>query len=149
MRAHLAIALAALGACTAGCEKSLKSTRAFALPAGDIAQGQAAFVALKCTQCHTVNGVDLPAPTEPAKQTLALGGAVVQLRTYGDLLTAIIHPGYTRAETVPMAQWRAMSPPPMRPVNDVMTVQQMIDLVAFLQPRYTQLEPLFQAPLGP
>lgn len=149
MRAHLVIALAALGAFTAGCEKGLKSTRTFALPAGDIANGKAAFVALNCTRCHTVHGVDLPKPSEPAKQTLALGGPVAQLRTYGDLLTAIIHPGYAGSDTLPIAQWRAASPPPMRAVNDVMTVQQMIDLVAFLQPRYTQLEPLFLSPLGP
>lgn len=149
MRAHLAIALATLGLLAAGCEKNLKSTRAFALPAGDIANGKTAFVTLKCTRCHTVAGVELPPPPEPTKPTLVLGGAVVQLRTYGDLLTAIIHPGYTRSETLPMTQWRAKTPPPMRPVNDVMTVQQMIDLVAFLQPRYTQLEPLFQSPLGP
>jgi uncharacterized protein YfaS (alpha-2-macroglobulin family) len=32
---------------------------------------------------------------------------------------------------------------PMRSFNHVMTVQQLIDLVAFLQPSYTQLEPLY------
>ncbi len=80
MRAHLVIALAALGAFTAGSEKGLKSTRTFALPAGDIANGKAAFVALNCTRCHTVHGVDLPKPSEPAKQTLALGiNVIIQL----------------------------------------------------------------------
>lgn len=32
---------------------------------------------------------------------------------------------------------------PMRVVNDDMTVTQLIDLVTFLQPKYTQLQPLY------
>jgi hypothetical protein len=31
----------------------------------------------------------------------------------------------------------------MRSFNQVMTVQQLIDLVSFLQPSYSQLEPLY------
>jgi hypothetical protein len=32
----------------------------------------------------------------------------------------------------------------MQGVNDVMTVKQLVDLVAFLQPRYRQLDPIFE-----
>lgn len=131
-----------------GCEKSLKSTRAFNLPPGDAANGQTAFVTLKCVNCHTVDGVQLPKPTAPADQTLALGGAVGRLRTYGDLLTAIVHPAYSLSDKLTIEQWRKMEKSPMRPVNDVMTVQQLIDLVTFLQPRYTKLEPLYETPTG-
>ena len=60
------ISLAALVLLATGCEKSLKSTRAFSLPPGNAANGQAAFVALKCVTCHTVDGVQLPKPTAPA-----------------------------------------------------------------------------------
>lgn len=148
MKATLLIGLAVLGLATAGCEKSIKSTRSFVLPAGDSAKGKVAFVALKCTQCHTVDGVDLPNPTEPKEKTLALGGQVARLRTYGDLLTSIIHPGASLSDKLTMDQWRKMEKSPMRPVNETMTVQQLVDLVAFLQPRYTALTPLYDFPTG-
>lgn len=34
-------------------------------------------------------------------------------------------------------------------VNDVMTVQQMLDLVTFLSPQYEKLEPLHHDPFMP
>jgi hypothetical protein len=37
-----------------------------------------------------------------------------------------------------------MKESPMPGVNDVMTVQEMIDLVTFLQPRYRVLAPLYE-----
>jgi sulfur-oxidizing protein SoxX len=149
MKSALLIVLGALGVVTASCDRGIKSTRSFTFPTGDAARGQAAFVALKCTACHTVVGVTLPKTTAPADQTLALGGQVAHLRTYGDLLTAIVHPNAGLSDKLPMAQWRKMEKTPMRPVNDVMTVQQMIDLVTFLQPRYTPLEPLIESHFSP
>jgi sulfur-oxidizing protein SoxX len=149
MKSRLCLVLAVLGLFATGCEKNLKSTRTFLLPEGDAANGKAAFIALKCINCHTVEGVVLPKPTEPAATTLVLGGKVAQLRTYGDLLTSIIHPSNSLSDKLTMEQWRKMDRTPMRPVNDVMTVKQLIDLVTFLQPRYSQLEPLIEAQVGP
>lgn len=84
--------LAAIGLLAGGCNDA-KSTRRFYLPAGNGENGKTAFVALKCTECHTVAGVaDLPKPTATAEKIVALAGDVNRLRSYGDLLTSIIHP---------------------------------------------------------
>lgn len=144
MKTTFILATAALGLLAAGCQKNLQSTRSFHLPAGDASSGKAAFVALNCVGCHTVDGVDLPKPTATPDKILTLGGKVVRLRTYGDLLTSIVHPDYSLSEAIPVQQRKKMGKSPMPGVNDVMTVQQLVDLVAFLQPRYTQLEPLYE-----
>ena len=143
MKTLLLLIAAALVAAT-GCRSSLQSTRTFRLPEGDAAAGRAAFITLQCTRCHTVAGADLPAPHADPGQRLALGGKVAQLRSYGDLLTAIVHPQRELSDLLPAAQRKAMTTSPMPGLNDTMTVRQLIDLVAFLQPTYGPLEPLYQ-----
>lgn len=143
MRILLSIALASVLAGT-GCTKGTKSTRNFHLPEGDAGRGQAAFVALKCHSCHTVAGIELPAPTEEPGKVLALGGEVARMRTYGDLLTAIIHPTYELSDKLPLKRRTEMGTSPMKSVNEVMTVTQLIDLVAFLHPKYRQLSPMYE-----
>jgi mono/diheme cytochrome c family protein len=128
----------------AGCTKGTKSTRSFRLPEGDAGRGQAAFAALQCHSCHTVAGVAFPAPTAAPEHVVALGGEVVRLRTYGDLLTAITHPAYELSDKLTPQERRKMRSSPMTPVNEVMTVRQLVDLVVFLQPRYRQLDPLYE-----
>ena len=142
--ALLLLLVVALGLLASGCQRNLKSTRSFHLPEGDAKAGQAAFVSLNCVSCHTVDGVDLPKPNAAPEKRLALGGKVVRLRTYGDLLTSIIHPDYSLSEAVPASVRKKMGQSPMPGVNDVMTVQQLVDLVAFIQPRFAQLEPLYE-----
>ncbi len=143
MRTILIVFIAALVA-GAGCTKSPKSMRNFRLPDGDAGRGNAAFVALKCHTCHSVAGVELPAPTADPAKILALGGPVARLRTYGDLLTAIVHPASELSDKLTSSDRWKMGTSPMKPVNDVMTVSQLIDLVTFLQPRYRQLEPVYE-----
>lgn len=141
MKTSLWFVVAALALGTAACDFSVKSTRRFHLPQGNAENGKAAFVALKCTACHTVAGVDLPKPTVAPGSVVVLGGEVARLRTFGDLLTSIIHPTYAISEkmNVPAPKLPVKSPMPV--VNDVMTVTQMVDLVTFLQPHYVQLPP--------
>ncbi len=66
----------------------------------------------------------------------------MRVRTYGDLLTSIVHPNESSSRTLPLRQREKMAKSPMPEVNDAMTVRQLFDLVAFIQPRYTRLEPL-------
>lgn len=130
-----------------GCAPGPKSTQGFVFPEGDIARGKATFVELKCYECHQVDGVaDLPASEIPSGKVILLGGEVRTTKTYGDLLTAIIHPD--DAMTARAAD-RTTSEQVMPTVNDVMTVQQMLDLVTFLSPRYEKLEPLYHDPFMP
>ena len=138
------LCVTAFALCAVGCKENVKSTRTFRLPEGNAVNGKAAFVSLECVRCHSVAGVDLPPPTAPALKTLALGGKVARLRTYGDLLTSIIHPELALSDARSPEQKAKMFTSPMRSFNQVMTVQQLIDLVAFLQPSYTQLEPLYE-----
>jgi mono/diheme cytochrome c family protein len=127
----------------AGCSGQ-KSLRSFRMPEGDATRGQTAFVSLRCHTCHTVSGVNLPAPTAAPADQLLLGGEVARLRTYGDLLTAIVHPNAGLSDKLPGPERKKMQSSPMPGVNDVMTVQEMIDLVTFLQPRYRVLAPLYE-----
>jgi L-cysteine S-thiosulfotransferase len=135
--------LAAVGL-LGGCDRPPKSVKGFVLPEGDAARGQAAFVSLQCTTCHRVEGVaGLPNPTVPPELVVLLGGEVHRLRTYGDLMTAVIHPSYELSERLPRVFSRRVPVSPMPEVNEKLTVAQMVDLVTFLQPRYSKLEPLY------
>jgi len=141
MKTMFGIILTTLGLVVSGCDYGLKSTRSLHLPQGNAANGKVAFVALKCVECHSVAGVDLPKPTASAEKVVELGGDVARLRTIGDLLTSIIHPGYAISEKMKRPEGKGPVKSPMRGVNDIMTVTQMIDLVTFLQPHYKQLPP--------
>lgn len=124
----------------AGCEPAAKSARGFRLPDGDIKKGKAAFTALKCHACHTVDGVELPPPEKPARVTVALGGEAVNVKTYGDLVTSIIDPSHKLALAYKKESVSQDEKSLMADCNEAMTVRQMIDLVAFLQSRYKKLD---------
>lgn len=137
-----ALSLGVVFLVNSGCAPEQKSTRGFVFPEGDIAQGRATFVELKCTQCHQVNAIGgLPKPEIPASKVIVLGGEVRETKTYGDLITAIIHPSES---VTALASGRTPDDPAMPTINDEMTVQQMLDLVTFLSPQYVKLQPLYQ-----
>jgi hypothetical protein len=127
-----------------GCEPRAQTGRGFALPEGSVERGKTAFIELKCTTCHRVDGLeDLPPPSQTVAHPVLIGGEVAKVRSYGDLVTAIIHPSH-RITGQLRDQWETdskLSPMPM--YNEIMTVQQMIDLATFLQPRYRMLVPLY------
>lgn len=127
----------------AGCDGGTKSTKNFTLPEGNAEKGKAAFAALQCHTCHKVEGVaDLPAPGPTVANPITIGGEVARVKTYGDLLTTIVHPSHNLSKQL-QQEWVAGKLSPMPQFNHVMTVEQMIDLVAFLQPRYKLLPPLY------
>lgn len=78
-----------------------------------------------------------------------LGGKVVRVRSYGELVTAIIHPAEGLAEGYPLEAVSQEGKSIMTDVNNVMTVQQMIDLVVFLQPTYVEYMPQDYDPYFP
>lgn len=123
----------------AGCGQ--KSTIGFRLPDGNAEKGKAAFVALKCISCHSVDGVEFAAKiaVEPAQVTI--GGQVAHVKTYGELLTAIVNPLHRVSQEMRKGGHEKISVMPE--FNQEMTVEQMIDLVAFLQPHYQKLTPLY------
>jgi len=127
----------------AGCNQSPKSSRGFRLPDGDVKKGKQAFLALKCNQCHKVEGVELPAP---GSFNLTLGGETQRVRTYGELVTSIINPSHVISDQY-QKELADAKESPMPRFNHEMTVEQMIDLVAFLQSRYKLVEPPYEPTL--
>ncbi len=109
------------------CDSGRHAARGFRLPDGDIERGKVAFVSLGCTSCHEVSGVDLPHPAAKPLVPVVLGGHVDKEVTDGYLVTSIIYPSYRNA---------VATKPRMPSCADRMTVEQMTDVVAFLQSRY-------------
>ncbi len=132
----LVVALALLGG--AGCDRGAKSAMGFRLPDGSAEQGLDDFVALQCHSCHVVIGIELPEPETRGPVLVKLGGEVGRIKTYGQLVTSIINPSHRLAGAYPDAVSRD-GQSLMRVYNEVMTVQQLIDLVAFLQAQYDEL----------
>ena len=116
----------------------------FRFPAvqGDVARGQQAFVALGCNQCHVVNGIELPALAVTRPLTVELRGELVLAKTYGDLVTSIINPDHVISDRylaqLPRTAQRAFTSSPMY-MNPDMKVTELIDIVAFLNSRYSLL----------
>jgi hypothetical protein len=132
----------ALFICLAGCASDVSN---FTLPPGDTERGQAAFLKFRCYDCHRVHGVDLPAAEEPEQVMVELGGEVKRLRDYGDLVTAIVNPSHRLAKGYDASLVTLNGKSRMTVYNDVMTVTQLIDIVAFLQSHY-ELRPYEPTP---
>ena len=112
-----------------------------------MSRGEMAFINLQCQQCHTVSGVTLPADEtmRDGPVLVQLGGPVTNIKTYGDLVTSIIHPSHDlRGPRDEVANPDGTSI--MTDYNSVMTVQQMVDIVSFLQPKYDFIPYVYPVP---
>ena len=116
--------------------------RGFALPAGDADAGRQAFEQLQCTGCHQVDGLEdsLPGPTAVPQVDVKLGGLAMREPTDGELVTSIINPSHRLNPAGETERITSGSGSRMANLNEAMTVQQMIDLVAFLHERYGTVE---------
>lgn len=128
-----------------GCAPSPDSPRGFVLPAGDVDAGQQAFVDLQCHGCHRINGVDLPQFMGSAPVAVVLGGERTRVRTYGELVTSVVNPSHRLIAGFPAEQVSRAGESFMPVLNDVMTVQQLIDIVALLQSSYAIAPPTDEA----
>jgi len=127
---------------TAACTNA-KSAAGFRLPDGDVERGKAVFVELKCHTCHTVKRTDIPSPGADYAyvRVVVLGGEIRKVKTYGELVTSIINPSHVLAPGYPKELITKDNRSAMADFNDRMTIQQLIDLVAFLQSRYELVLP--------
>jgi len=106
-----------------------------------VEKGREAFLALKCNTCHKVEGMaELPPPT---KFNLTLGGETPRVKTYAELVTAVINPSHVGSLKY-AALLKDAKETPMPKFNHEMTVEQMIDIVTFLQWSYKLVLPDYQ-----
>ena len=126
-----------------GCATEPVSTSDFRFPIlrGNIEHGRQGFVDLGCNQCHTVNGVPLPAYQGEMPVNFELGGRIWDVKTYAGLVTSIINPNHiiSREYLDKIHQGRKGFTSPM-PFRGDMTVTQLIDIVTFLNSRYVLME---------
>jgi len=127
-----------------GCDEAkTMSERGFRLPDGNAMAGREAFLYMHCNQCHTIKGEELP--TVPGFEPyVELGGAVTRVKTYGELVTAIINPSHKLADGYAEEVVSVDGKSNMYYYNGFMTVQELTDIVMFLQPYYDVVPPQFQ-----
>ena len=109
-----------------------------ALPEGDFDEGLRAFIDLECHQCHTVPGVMLPVYDGISPVTLSLGANTLSVKTYAELVTSIVNPNHVVSSRylakLGMDERGQIST--LMPFKDEMTVQQLLNLITFLDVRY-------------
>ncbi len=136
-RKALLLGLACLGCLAAACEVGPRSGLGLRLPPGDVERGRAAFRELACVRCHSIAEEPDPLPGESREIHVVLGGRVPHIRTHGELVTSIVNPSHGFAEGHDLddegIELRSLMPE----FNDLMTVEQLIDLTAYLQSKYT------------
>ncbi|HSH09707.1 MAG TPA: hypothetical protein VK995_04930 [Oceanipulchritudo sp.] len=116
--------------------------RGFSLPPGDSAAGYQAFVDLRCSNCHSVFGEEaFSRPPEYADLLVPLGGEVRVVKTYGELVTAIIHPSESIRPDVHRKYVTLEGKSIMPDYTNLMTTRQLIDLVTYLQEHYKVVIP--------
>lgn len=122
----------------AGCNPPGPASGDFNLPEGDAEKGRQHFVNLGCISCHVVRNVDLPEPDMEGPVNVVLG-TQTRITSYGDLVTSIVNPSHRLSPRYPRDQVSNDGESLMVSNNDVMTVTQLTDLIAFLQPHYQKI----------
>lgn len=114
----------------------------FRLPPGDEEAGKVAFVELGCINCHSVAGSEqFPETDEPGKLHIVLGGEVRLPKTYGELVTAVIHPEESIRPELRKQIMEQNGGALMPDLTQQMTTRQMIDIVTWLQHQYKVILP--------
>lgn len=119
----------------AGCSQDVDSPGGFSFPGGDVERGKQVFLYTGCLSCHVIDGIQSDIAFE-IRNPVVLGGEVSRIKTYGELVTAIINPSHKIAARYLPEGVTAEGKSRMRNYNDTLTVSQLIDLVTFLETRY-------------
>lgn len=127
-----------------GCDPGARlSEKGFRLPDGDADAGRAAFIYMQCHACHTIAGEELPEIPGEAPPYVELGGDVSRVKTYGELVTSIINPSHRLARGYAADVVAEDDESKMYVYNAYMTVQELIDIVTYLQPKYDVKVPAY------
>jgi len=134
----IVLLLAGLMSCT-------RQSKGFVLPEGDIAKGEVVFTELNCNRCHSVADIKWTGSDDYGDPYIKLGGTVSQIKTYGELVTSVINPSHEisrnsmNRESVRLTD--GSSKMEMYRYNEIMTVQELVDVVTFLQSQYDVVRP--------
>ncbi len=141
----LSVAMGLTSACNS---EKMMSEKGFRLPEGDPIAGKEAFLYMHCNQCHTIEGENLP--TIPGYEPFVeLGGAVTRVQTYGELVTSIINPSHKLAAKYPRDVVSEDGESKMYVYNSYMTIQELTDIVMYLQPKYEVVVPEYNYRIYP
>ena len=111
-------------------------------PTGDLSRGRAAFVRFECYSCHEVRGEKFPAPTDKGKvgPELSMMGPLHDVDYFAE---AIINPGAVIEKGKGYEAQDGSSKMPS--FNHLVTVEEVVDLVAYLR----ALKPPLETPPAP
>lgn len=141
------VALCAL-ICLSGCDPDGRRPADINLPEGDAAKGKMHFVSLGCVSCHSVIGAELPEPAEAGPARVLLGSTTSTRMSYGQLVTSIVNPSHRLSTRYRKDKVSQEGQSLMTSYNDMLTVTQLTDLVAFLQAHYEKVDrPGYQYPV--
>lgn len=118
------------------CDKGADSPKGFSLPKGDVEAGKVVFMKYQCLSCHTLKGVEQEGIYKNAEISVALGGKTRSMVTYAELVTSVINPSHKLTSKYLAEEISTDGTSKMIIFNDVMTVTELINLVAFLQPKF-------------
>jgi mono/diheme cytochrome c family protein len=143
LRHHVQAAAAAACLCLFACETGRHAPARLQLAADtSVERGKQVFVNFECHSCHEVTGSNLPKPTVNPPVPVRLGGNILREKPDAWLVTSIVNPNHgisgTPVQLVTVADRSRMPDYASR-----MTVQQLTDLVEFLQSTYTVRPPEF------
>lgn len=119
------------------CSKGADSPKGFSLPKGDEKAGKVVFMKYQCLSCHTIEGIDQDGIHKDTEISVTLGGKTRHTITYAELVTSVINPSHKLASRYLVDDVSTEGTSKMTVFNDVMTVTELINVVAFLQPKYT------------
>ena len=133
-----------LVATLSGCgDSGAESTRGFSLPQGDIAKGEKVLLKHQCLACHSVDGLKDDNSKRELQQPIKLGGDSYKVTTYAELVTSIINPSHKISQSHLQNVQDNDGKSKMRNYNDIMTVTELVNLVAYLQPKFKVKAPTY------
>jgi len=120
----------AVSSVLAGCQTG------FSLPVGDSGRGKEAFTKFQCGDCHVIAGMKEVRQGFKPLMTLPLGGKTEYVKTYEELVTSIINPSHVISPNFPGEKVATGDLSKMPNYNYAMTVNELVDLVTFLEGQY-------------
>jgi L-cysteine S-thiosulfotransferase len=130
-----------------------QESRGFVLPDGNIEKGKELFSSLKCTDCHSIADIAWTGSKMEGDPEVKLGGQVTSMKMYGELVTSVINPSHKISQKYLHEQQLTMpegsSKMESKRYNEFMSVQDLVDLVAYLQSEYKLAVPLAPYPYYP